>query len=204
MSTQTPTLAEIFERAMHERLRETFGGWMPARVESYDQATNRAVVQILLYDDYEDEEGDRQIEAMPVLTDVPVGFLSLGGKFCLRSTVSKGDEGLYLSPARPTGKWLQTGGMVDPEEDTHHDINGGVFLPYRISAGGTNADPMIEITSSAINIGGDKNLVTRDEFLDHTHATAGSGVPSEPMRLLNTPGTVGPLAFPGTQKLKGG
>lgn len=201
MSTQTPSLAEIFDNAVHHRLRETFGGWLPARVESYDSATNRAVIQVLLYDDYEDEDGTRQIEAMPPVAGVPVGWLSLAGKFVLRATVSKGDEGVYMCPARPTAKWLNAGGMVDPADDDHHPLDGGVFLPYRVSVGGGNGDPMIEITASSVNIGGTKHLVTRDEFLAHGHATAGTGAPSPPTAV-----TAGPDLgqFPGTQKLRGG
>lgn len=201
MPTQTPTLAEVFDRAVHDRLRNTFGGWLPARIESYDEDSNRAVVQVLLYDDYEDEEGQRQIEAMPPLNDVPVGWLSLGGAFVLRSTVTVGDEGIYMMPARPTTKWLQTGGMVDPEDDDHHPLDGGIFLPYRVSDGGANGDPLIEITASEVKIGGNKNLVTREEFLAHGHLTAGTGSPSPPTSV--TPGPdLG--QFPGTQKLKGG
>jgi hypothetical protein len=188
---------------MHDRLRESFGGWLPARIESYNSTTNRAAIQLLLYDDYEDEEGERQIEPFPVVDDIPVGWLSLGGKFCLRSTVTKGDEGMYLMPARPTTKWLQTGGMVDPEDDDHHTLDGGVFLPYRISVGGSDATAMIEITASSVNIGGTSNLVTRAEFLDHTHLTAGTGAPS-PATSIAAPGVGGTTAFPGTQKLKGG
>jgi hypothetical protein len=201
MPTQTPTLAEIFDRAMHDRLKESFGGWMPARIESYDSATNRASIQILLMDDYEDEEGERQTEPFPVLNDVPVGFISLGGKFCIRTTVSVGDEGIALFPARPTGKWLNVGGIVDPEDDTPHDFNGALFLPFRLSAGGSNAGTMIEITSSEIKAGGSSSLALLSELNNlrvahntHTHPSNGS-----------TP-TVGLVGSPysGTQKLKGG
>ncbi len=202
MPTQTPTLAEVFDAAMHHRMRESFGGWMPARVESYDLATNRAVVQVLVYDDYEDEEGERQTEPFPPLTDVPVCFLSLGGKFVIRSTVAAGDEGLYMAPARPTGKWLQTGGMVDPEDDSHHDINGGVFLPYRLSAGGSNGNPMIEITSTEIHAGGSSALALASELQDlkskynlHTHT--GNGVATVAPFLVTA-------SYAGTTKLKGG
>jgi hypothetical protein len=192
-------MAEIFERATHERLRETFGGWLPARIDSYNSTTNRARIQILIYDDYEDEEGERKIEAFPALDDVPVGWLSLAGRFCFRSTVAKGDEGIYMMPARPTAKWMQTGGMVDPEDDDHHPLDGGVFLPYRVSVGGRNADPMIEITASEVKIGGNNSLVTTDEFNNHTHAVATTGTASAQS------GTAAiPTPVLGTQKLKGG
>lgn len=209
MPTQTPNMAEILDRVIADRLKESFGGWLPARVTSYNASTNRAGIQVLILDDYEDEEGVRRTEQFPVINDVPVGFVSLGGKFCIRSTVSVGDEGMALFPARPTGKWLNAGGLVDPEDDSHHDFNGAVFLPFRLSAGGTNGDPAIIISATDIQIGGNKNLVTRDEFLGHRHNFAATGAVNPTSGPVNSPSITAPttgssVTFPGTQKLKGG
>lgn len=206
MPTQTPTLAEVLDTAMADRLRESFSGWMPARVESYDEATNLASIQVLVYDSYTDEEGERKIEKFPVINDVPVVFLSLGGKFVVRSKVAAGDEGLYMVASRPVNKWVQTGGMVDPEDDGAHDINDGCFLPARLSAGGSNADPMIEITGPEIKIGGGDSLALVSELNDlkaayetHIHNANGTSLP------VTAPGPPPPFSgYPGTQKLKGG
>lgn len=204
-TTQTPTFAEILDAVIHDRLKQSFGGWMPARIESYDSSKNRASVQVLIYDDYTDEEGERQIEAFPVLNDVPVGFISLGGKFCIRSTVSVGDEGLVLFPSRPTAKWLAIGGMVDPQDDTPHDFNGAVFLPFRLSAGGTNADPAIIISPTDVQIGGNVGLAfitelnaLRAAYNSHKHTGVSSG------SSISGPPENGETAYSGTQKLKGG
>ena len=203
MSTQEPTLAEVVDAAMRSRMKEMFGCWLPARIESYDASTNKASVQVLVLDDYEDEAGDRQTERFPVINDVPVGWPSIGGKFCLKTTLSAGDVVVVMFASRPVDKWLSTGGFVDPEDNRHHDINDAFILPYRVDFGASNASTMINITATEIQCGGTEPLVTRSEFLNHGHPIIATGAtsPCTGPVAAPTPGTVSD--FPGTSKLRG-
>lgn len=168
MTTQNPTFAEVIDAAMEHRMRESFGGWLPGRVETYSATTNRASVQILVMDEYIDEDGERQTESFPVLLDVPVAWPSLGGKFTFRmTTLARGDECIVFFAARPVSKFLKTGGgPIDPEDDRHHDINDAFILPCKLSGNGSNANPMIEITSSDIRAGGSDKVMLHADGAD--------------------------------------
>lgn len=190
---------------MTDRMRQMFGGWLPARIETYNSSTNRASVQILILDDYEDEEGARLTEPFPVLMNVPVAWPCIAGKFAFRIDLSKGDECMVMLAARPVSKFLKTGGMTDPEDDRHHDLNDACILPYRLSAGGTDATPQIHITSTDVQIGGNNKLVTRDEFLNHGHPVIATGATSPTLGPVSTsPAPTSSSSFSGTQILKGG
>lgn len=198
--TQTPTTAEILNNVIEARGRESFGGWLPARIETYDPSTNRAIVQILILDSYDDEEGERQTEPFPPLVDLPVLWPSIGGKVAFRVDLAKGDEVTVMFAARPITKFTQTGGLVDPEDERHHDINDAAVCPWRVSGNGTNAVPCIQITSTQIQAGGTSALALASElnalrtaFNDHGHP----GFGSPPSTLVATP-------YPGTSVLKGG
>lgn len=179
----TPTFVEVLDKVMTQRMREMFGGWLPGRIESYDADTNKASVQLLILDEYDDEEGERQTEPYPVITDIPVSWPCIGGKFAFRVDLAKGDECMVMFAARSVSRFYQTGGMVDPEDDRHHDINDACVWPCRLSNGGSDATAMIEITSSVVRIGGNQPLVTKEEFETHIHVTpsGNSDTPLDPI-----------------------
>lgn len=172
MSTQEPTLAEVFDAAMRSRMKEMFGGWLPARVESYDASSNKAAVQILILDDYEDEEGERQTERFPIINDIPVGWPTVGGKRVFTSTVAAGDVVVVMFASRPTDKWLSTGGFVDPEDNRHHDINDAFVLPFRLDFGAADASAKLVLTGSDIQAGGTTKVMLSSDAGDFMTALA--------------------------------
>jgi len=126
-TTRTPTLQEVFAAAMDARLEEV-RVCVPARVESYDGTTQKADVQPLVKRRHEDEFGDLQVESLPVVPGVPVIFPG-GGGFLLQFPVSAGDTGLLLFSADSIDKWLDQGGLVDPESHHRFSLSDGIFLP---------------------------------------------------------------------------
>lgn len=219
MSTQEPTLAEVFDAAMHSRMKEMFGGWLPARVESYDAGTNKASVQILILDDYEDESGERQTERFPIINDIPVGWPCVGGKRVMRSTVAAGDVVVLLFSSRPADKWLRTGGFVDPEDNRHHDINDAFILPFRLDFGATDSPAMLTFNGTEILAGGNSPLATKADVQalrdyvyaqfcaagGHTHAVSGSTTTAITTVASGTTAPGVPPSNPsGTTILKGG
>lgn len=108
---------------------------LPARVESYDADKQKASLQPLLLDFYEDERGARKTERLPVVSDVPVLFPSGGGAF-VTFPVATGDTGLLLCADRSLDVWLNRGGEVDPNDTRCHHLTDAVFLPglYPFSA----------------------------------------------------------------------
>lgn len=207
---QTPTLPGVIDGAITARLKNLRVA-MPARVETYDAATQSCSCQPLVYDGYFDETGRRQAEKLPVVTSVPVCFPGSGG-FRVTFPLSTGDTVLLVFASSSIDRWLANGGEVDPIDDRRHHLTDAIAIPglrdlshavtgvpsTTMSIGKTGG-PTIEIGTD-IRAGGSNNLVLRSEFLAHTHATAGTGTPSPPIA-----GPSGSSStFPGTQTLKGG
>lgn len=195
----SPTLAEIIEAAAERIARRSLGGWMPGRIESFNATTCRAVITPLLLEDEIDELGERYARKRPTLDDIPILFLA-GGGVRVRIPLKRGDTVILLPGARSVDRWKSSGGEVAPEDERHHDLADSVAIPVEI-VGAPNASAFIEFTTDGlIKCGGNKPLVTRDEFLNHTHATAATGTPSPPI-VSAAPGSA--VTFPGTSKLRG-
>jgi protein gp138 len=201
---QTPSLADFMTSAIASFMDGQHVAY-PGRVESYDRATNSCSVQPVIKRGYLDEPGDRAVEALPVINHVPVAYFRAGG-FAIHASLSPGDYVLLVIASGSLDKWLRGGGVVDPGDDRRGNLTDAMAIPGIFPLGdaidGTSDDHMTITAPSGgeIRIGGSSPLVTRAEFLGHTHATAGTGTPSPPI-----PGTAGSaLDFPGTTVLKGG
>ena len=118
----TPTLAQAFDTFVQKRVRGVMTS-CPGRIESYDVAKQKASVQPLIELEYTGPDGSRKTERLPVIQGVPVMF---GG---MTYPLSKGDTVLITFCQSSIDKWLVTGGIVDPLDDRHHDINDAVCFP---------------------------------------------------------------------------
>lgn len=194
----TKTLSGVMQKHVHLGTRGIRVA-LPARVESYDAATHTCSAQPLIMDGRIDASGERVVERLPVVTDVPVCFPGSGGAR-FKFPVSVGDTVLLVFASSSLDLWLAQGGEVDPGDDRRHHLSDAIAITGiqdRAHAG--DATPMIEITTTEIHAGGSNPLVLRSEFLAHTHATAATGTPSPPV-----PGPSGSAgSFPGTTVLKG-
>lgn len=101
---------------------------MPGRVESYDAATQRASVQPLIQAARVDEDGDRISETLPVVHEVPVVFPGCGA-YSITFPIAKGDGVLLVFSQGALDRWLDRGGIVDPEDDRRHSINDAIAIP---------------------------------------------------------------------------
>jgi hypothetical protein len=198
MSDDNPTLGDVFEAAF----RKTLSGlrtWLPGEIRAYDAVGRRATVQIMAPDGWVDETGARQTSTPPPLTDVPVppcGSGSTRVKFPIRV----GDPCIVLFSSSCLTAYKATGRLLDHGDDRHHHESDAIAIPMPRITGNVEDDAMIEFTDDGlIRAGGDEPLVTRAEFLGHTHATAGAGTPSPP--ISGPPGSA--VTFPGTPKLRG-
>lgn len=143
--------------------------WIPGRIESFDSATCRAVVQPLLLEGDKGQDGARIARRLAAMTDVPVWFLGAGG-FRVRFPIDKGDNCILLFAARSLDKYKALGVEVDPEDDRHHDPSDCIAIPADLAKPhAKNAGAFIEFTDSEIKCGGNNRLVTKAEFDGHTH-----------------------------------
>lgn len=192
-------LAELIDTALDDR-QSGIRVALPGRIESYDRASRRATVQILVQDGHVDGDGERQITTIPPLTDVPVMFIG-SNTVRIQFPIRPGDQCLVLFSSSSIAKWKSLGDIADPDDDRRHHVADAIAIPG-LFGGGNPADDgvMIEFTDDGlINAGGTDPLVKRSEFLAHTHATAGTGTPSPP--ISGPPGSA--ATFPGTGKLRG-
>lgn len=125
-SVRTPTLAEVVTRLIEKRLVRVHT-CMPARVERYDAEKQLVDVSPLLkeYRDPTVDDEDLVADALPVIVNVPVIFPGAGG-FRVTFPVQVGDIVELAFQERSIDKWLEDGGLVDPEDARMHHLTDAV------------------------------------------------------------------------------
>jgi hypothetical protein len=125
--TQIPELETVIAGALAAHMKNVDVA-MPARVESYDPATQSCSVQFLQPRGVKDETGARQAERKPVATGVPVVFPGSGG-YSITWPISKGDTVLIIVASESIDRWLALGGEVDPVDDRRHHLTDAIAIP---------------------------------------------------------------------------
>lgn len=185
-SSNTPTLWEAMQAQLEDLVRTWFTS-MPARVVSFDRATQSISAQPLIMAVDEDERGERRATALPVVNHVPVAFIGNGAGFRLNFDLSAGDTVLLVHTCASLDRWLSKGGLVDPEDPRRFDLTDAVAIPsvhdFAHALQNLTANPFIgyngagiEFTGSEIHAGGSSALALLDElstlrtaFLAHIH-----------------------------------
>ena len=101
---------------------------IPARVESYDDDERKASVQPLIREGRADENGEREVVRLPVITAVPVVFPGSGGRV-VKFPINKGDTVLLVFAHRSLDRGLVRGGEVDPADDRTHNLSDAIAIP---------------------------------------------------------------------------
>lgn len=120
----TPNLTEVITDGI-ERMLSNMHTAIPGIVESYDDGNNTVSVRPALKRKYVDE--DAAVE-LPIISRVPVLFPRTANAH-LALPVSKGDSVLLVISERGIARWLDKGGVVDPEEPAMFSINDAVAIP---------------------------------------------------------------------------
>lgn len=108
----------------------------PARVVSYDPATERATVQPVLRGRWVNEE-EELLETVlpPPLAERPVLWLS-AGPLGVTGELAKDQEVTLLISDRSIAEWLQTAGAdVTPADLRRFDLSDAMVLPSRVRPG---------------------------------------------------------------------
>jgi hypothetical protein len=129
MGSRSPELAEVI-RTWIAGARADIHTALPAKVTRVDLAKGLVDVKPLIKSGWENDDGDRVVEAVPVICDVPIAFPGAGG---MRVTfpVTVDDTGLVLFSEASLDAWLDApaGNDVDPLDDRRHHLSDGIFLP---------------------------------------------------------------------------
>lgn len=203
--SRSPTWAEVIRRAVTSQI-EGLHLALPGQVERYDSAKQLVDVQPLIKASYEDEEGNKVIEQLPVIPNVPVSFPGAGG-FRLTFPIAVGDTGILLFADASLDVWLEKGGLVDPGLDHRFALADAFFIPgIRDKARALTEAPtdrmtigldggvQIHIDQSEIRLGSntpaelqfvalaqkvaDELAAIRSAFNGHTHNYTDNGAPS--------------------------
>lgn len=130
MSTRNPKLDDVIEGALEERLGELYVA-LPGVVQAYDSASQKASVAPSARVAHTDEDGRRVVEALPMVTGVPVVFPG-GGGFTVTFPVLVGDTVLLIFSGASLDKWKAGAGgsgAVDPEYYSRHPIADAIAIP---------------------------------------------------------------------------
>lgn len=202
--SRTPTLAEALRGILDARVADLRVS-IPARVESYDATKQRIDAQPLIRHVYEDEDGARHVEDLPVVTDVPVCFPG-SGPYSITWTLAKGDTVLLVFADASLDRWLVRGGAVDPGDTRTHAPSDAIAIPglrdfaHALEGDRVHGSAMV-ISAPEIRAGGSQALAFNADL--EALRSALSGLTTGPTSPVGTAAS-GVGAFSGTSVLKGG
>jgi hypothetical protein len=196
-------LLELLDAALDARLVDVHTA-LPGRIVSYDAEHQTADVQPMLRRALQDQDGEKVLEALPILPCVPVVFPRGGGCF-VSFPMAAGDGGLLVFSERAIDRWRSTGENADPGDLRMHGLSGAAFFPGLYPRADALADadatemrlgrdggPQIAVTGAGIEIGagatehialGDVLQTFLDAFLTGflAHAHPSNGSPPSPL-----------------------
>lgn len=123
------TLGDVLQRGIDSRLKELHTA-MPGIIQSFDAATQTAIVQPAIKRIFKSDTGDtvESIEVeLPPLINVPVQF-PRGGGFSLTFPVAQGDECLIIFSERSLDYWHESGGVQAPGAYRLHALSDATAL----------------------------------------------------------------------------
>lgn len=193
-----PGLEELILEAVRGELARAHVA-LPAKIVSYDQATQTATVQPTIRARYRDERGQSTPYQLPSIAKVPVAFPA-GGGFSITWPLAVGDKGLLLVVERSLDEWKATDGDdCTPQDPRRFDLTDCTFIPALRSP----AAPLTEVLAGAMVIAGAEirlgsktaaqafvlGTAFKTLYNAHTHAT-GVGPSGPPVVLMDAaPGT---------------
>lgn len=149
MSQSPPNLDIANDDDMPGIMADVLSNWLrgvddmiPAKVVSYDDATNRATIKPLVM--LGTTDGQKISRAS--LANIPV-FRFGGGGFFIRFPVKPGDFGWLKATDRDLSLIMQRGGLEDwPNTLRQHSFSDGMFFPDTLKSwviDGENADALV-------------------------------------------------------------
>lgn len=122
----TGSLAAAVHRYMQTYMRENVNDMVPAKIVSYDVASNRATIQPLI--DMVDTDG-KSIRRPP-LGDIPVYRLG-GGDYAMVINLQPGDFGWLKAVDMDISRTMASasGERSSPPTDRTHSFSNGIFFP---------------------------------------------------------------------------
>ena len=128
------SMAEMVTAAMEARLIDLHTA-MPGKVHAYDAAKQTVDVIRSSTDTYPMTTAATWPGTLPIIPDVPVGFMR-GGGFFASFPLKAGDYVLVIFCERSLGAWRQSGEQGDPGDLEIHGLSGAYAIPCAAPAAG--------------------------------------------------------------------
>lgn len=148
---ETPDLPDVFDSAVG-RILSGVNTSCPGVIVAYDDSTLRAAVQPSIKRRFQNEEGEYVVQKLPVINEVPVIFPGSGERR-VKFPVKKNDTVLLIFSQSSLDKWLETGGIVDPEDGRRHSLEDAVAIPGLMNKA-KDAAALIEFDNAFVHVGG--------------------------------------------------
>jgi hypothetical protein len=166
MTDAPHSLAEVLRRALDARLLDVHVS-LPARVVSYSASSQTATVRPMIPRVLRDSVGERVVEGLPLIPNVPICFPRGGGFFC-SFPLAVGDTVMLVFAERSLDRWRSTGEVVDPADTRTHSLAGAWAYPGGFPTGdelddadassmviGKDGGPQVVVDGSYVHVGGD-------------------------------------------------
>jgi hypothetical protein len=122
-----PTLSQILDAAFDARLLDLHTA-LPGKVKIYNPATQTADVQPTVMRAVLKRDGDRDLEELPVIPNVPVGW-PRGGGYSLQFPLLPGDHVWLIFSEAAIAQWRESGSLSEPGDLRRHDLSYPIALP---------------------------------------------------------------------------
>lgn len=142
--------SEIAALILENRIAEIFIS-LPAKIVSYDFATQKASVKPLINDKY----SDGKTKVLPIINNVPVQFPS-SQEAIVHYPINAGLEVTLLFSQRSLEEWLDNGGEVVPDDPRINNLTDAIAIVGRLKPFGVpslaenNDDFLIKFKNSKI------------------------------------------------------
>lgn len=147
-----PTLAEVIRGAIDGKLIAVHTA-LPGRVKTYDRTKQVADIIPVIRGVIFTEDDEPVLEDLPVIPNVPVGWLR-GGGYSLQFPLNPGDHVLLVFSEAATGQWRSTGQTSEPGDLRRHDLS----YPFAIPCCAPDADALDAIGADEAVIDGPSTI----------------------------------------------
>lgn len=121
------SLAEVIEAAQRTAAAHMYTS-LPAKVVSYNPATNTVDAEIQVKAPYFNLEGEREFDELPIVPSVPV-IWPRGGGFVVTVPLAPGDFVWLMFSTLSLAEWRTTGQVSEPTDARRHSIGYPYALP---------------------------------------------------------------------------